>query len=145
MTGRFSPGRELAMYRTQGFRCQISVKALAGCGPSEERNEHTRNGISCKEWPTCYTTKDENAKGKSVFDFKDLHARNAASGQIQIIGHLSFFIRLSFVISHFFGHSNRRQARQMTNEKWQMVYDQCFSEKKREGPDDPPSSGRSKM
>jgi hypothetical protein len=54
------------MYRTQGFDVQISVKTLAGCGPSEERNEHTRNGISCKEWTTCYTTKEEKAKGKNV-------------------------------------------------------------------------------
>jgi len=37
MTGVQSPGRELAMYRTQGLDVQISVKALAGCGPSEER------------------------------------------------------------------------------------------------------------
>ena len=45
---------------------QISVNALAGCGPSEERNDYTRNGISCKEWMTCYTTREEKAKGKNV-------------------------------------------------------------------------------
>jgi hypothetical protein len=40
MTGCvFSPGRELTIYRTQGLDVQISVKTLAGCGPSEERNE----------------------------------------------------------------------------------------------------------
>ena len=39
MTG-YITRRELSMYRTQGLDVQISVKALAGCGPSEERNEH---------------------------------------------------------------------------------------------------------
>jgi hypothetical protein len=58
------------MFRTQGLDVQISVKTLAGCGPSEERNEHTRNGISCKECTTCYTTRGEKAKGKNVVILK---------------------------------------------------------------------------
>ena len=39
MTG-FHPLENYRLYRTQGLDVQISVKALAGCGPSEERNEH---------------------------------------------------------------------------------------------------------
>jgi hypothetical protein len=55
----------------------VSKLSQAAAHPRRGTN-NTRNGISCKECPTCYTTKDENAKGKSVFDFKDLHARNDA-------------------------------------------------------------------
>jgi hypothetical protein len=32
-----------------------------------------------REWQTCYTTKEEKAKGKTIFDIKILTARNDAS------------------------------------------------------------------
>jgi hypothetical protein len=77
MTG-FSPGRELAMYRTQGLDVQISVKALAGCGHPRRGTNYTRNGISCKE--CAYATQQEKKKQRrKLLDIKDLHARNDAS------------------------------------------------------------------
>src|ERR1044072_4607154 len=86
MTGVFSPGRELAMYRTQGLDVRSVSKLSQAAAHPRRGTNNTRNGISCKECRTCYTTREENAKEKSVFDFKDLHARDAArrmaSGQL---------------------------------------------------------------
>jgi len=45
MTGVFTPGRELTMYRTQGLDLQNSVKALAGCGHPRRGTNITRNGF----------------------------------------------------------------------------------------------------
>jgi len=41
MTGVFHPVENSPfVLETQGLDLQNSVKALAGCGPSEERNDH---------------------------------------------------------------------------------------------------------
>jgi len=60
------------MFRT------VSKLSQAAAHPRRGTN-YTRNGISCKECRTCYTTKQENAKGKKRADIKDLDARNDAS------------------------------------------------------------------
>jgi hypothetical protein len=56
----------------------VSKLSQAAAHPRRGTN-YTRNGISCKECPTCYTTKQEKAKGKNCAGFKDLDARNDAS------------------------------------------------------------------
>lgn len=56
----------------------VSKLSQAAAHPRRGTN-YTRNGISCKECRTCYTTKEEKAKGKNRAAFKDLDARNAAS------------------------------------------------------------------
>jgi len=56
----------------------VSKLSQAAAHPRRGTN-YTRNGISCKEWTTCYTTKEEKAKGKNRAAIKDLDARNAAS------------------------------------------------------------------
>jgi hypothetical protein len=43
----------------------VSKLSQAAAHPRRGTN-YTRNGISCKEWTTCYTTKEEKAKGKNV-------------------------------------------------------------------------------
>jgi hypothetical protein len=48
------------MYRS------VSKLSQAAAHPRRGTN-YTRNGISCKECGTCYTTRQEKAKGKSVF------------------------------------------------------------------------------
>jgi hypothetical protein len=60
------------MFRT------VSKLSQAAAHPRRGTN-YTRNGISCKECPTCYTTKPEKAKGKNCARIKDLDARNDAS------------------------------------------------------------------
>jgi hypothetical protein len=60
------------MFRT------VSKLSQAAAHPRRGTN-NTRNGISCKECPTCYTTKEEKAKEKNRAAFKDLDARNDAS------------------------------------------------------------------
>jgi hypothetical protein len=47
------------MFRT------VSKLSQAAAHPRRGTN-YTRNGISCKEWSTCYTTKPENAKEKNT-------------------------------------------------------------------------------
>ena len=60
------------MFRT------VSKLSQAAAHPRRGTN-YTRNGISCKECRTCYTTKEEKAKEKNLAAFKDLDARNDAS------------------------------------------------------------------
>ncbi|HET6972846.1 MAG TPA: hypothetical protein VFH96_02415 [Pyrinomonadaceae bacterium] len=60
------------MFRT------VSKLSQAAAHPRRGTN-YTRNGISCKECRTCYTTKEEKAKEKNLAAVKDLDARNAAS------------------------------------------------------------------
>jgi hypothetical protein len=60
------------MFRT------VSKLSQAAAHPRRGTN-YTRNGISCKECPTCYTTKEEKAKEKNRPASKDLDARNDAS------------------------------------------------------------------
>jgi len=43
----------------------VSKLSQAAAHPRRGTN-YTRNGISCKEWMTCYTTKEEKAKKKNV-------------------------------------------------------------------------------
>jgi len=43
----------------------VSKLSQAAAHPRRGTN-YTRNGISCKEWTTCYTTKEEKAKEKTV-------------------------------------------------------------------------------
>jgi hypothetical protein len=78
MTG-FHPLKNYQLYRTQGLDVQISVKALAGGGPSEERNEH----LPVMEFPArnvrMLHNKSRKSKGENHAYFKDLHARNDAS------------------------------------------------------------------
>jgi hypothetical protein len=56
----------------------VSKLSQAAAHPRRGTN-YTRNGISCKECATCYTTKAEKAKGKKRAAIKDLDARNDAS------------------------------------------------------------------
>ena len=56
----------------------VSKLSQAAAHPRRGTN-YTRNGISCKEWTTCYTTREEKAKEKNLAAFKDLDARNDAS------------------------------------------------------------------
>jgi hypothetical protein len=56
----------------------VSKLSQAAAHPRRGTN-YTRNGISCKECRTCYTTKPEKAKGKNLATVKHLDARNAAS------------------------------------------------------------------
>ena len=56
----------------------VSKLSQAAAHPRRGTN-YTRNGISCKECRTCYTTKPEKAKGKNRAAIKDLDARNDAS------------------------------------------------------------------
>jgi hypothetical protein len=56
----------------------VSKLSQAAAHPRRGTN-YTRNGISCKECPTCYTTQQEKAKKKNRAAFKDLDARNDAS------------------------------------------------------------------
>jgi hypothetical protein len=56
-----------------------SAFTLAGCGPFEERNETIPVMENLQGMATCYTTKEEKAKGKNYRCFKILTARNAAS------------------------------------------------------------------
>jgi hypothetical protein len=58
----------------------VSKLSQAAAHPRRGTN-YTRNGISCKECPTCYTTKAEKAKGKKRAAFKYLDARNDASAR----------------------------------------------------------------
>jgi hypothetical protein len=67
-----------------GLRCQISVKPLAGCGPSEER----KRTLPEMEFPArndrhATQQKKKKQRGKLV-DFKDLHARNNARHDYRI-------------------------------------------------------------
>ena len=73
MTGHSPVASHLCV--TQGIRLKLSQ---AAAHPRRGTN-YTRNGISCKEWTTCYTTKEEKAKEKNLAAFKDLDARNDAS------------------------------------------------------------------
>ena len=78
MTG-FHPLRDYQLYRTQGLDVQISVKALAGGGPSEER----KRTLPVMEFPArnvrMLHNKSRKSKGENHGHFKDLHARNYAS------------------------------------------------------------------
>jgi hypothetical protein len=56
----------------------VSKLSQAAAHPRRGTN-YTRNGISCKECRTCYTTKEEKAKEKNRAAIKDLDARNDAS------------------------------------------------------------------
>jgi hypothetical protein len=47
----------------------VSKLSQAAAHPRRGTN-YTRNGISCKEWTTCYTTKEEKAKEKNLAAFK---------------------------------------------------------------------------
>jgi hypothetical protein len=45
-------------------------KALAGCGHPRRGTINTRNGKSCKECATCYTTRLEKAKQVNIEDLR---------------------------------------------------------------------------
>src|SRR5215203_910245 len=83
MTGVFHP---VENYRCIGHRAldvrSVSKLSQAVAHPRRGTNI-TRNGISCKEWSTCYTTREEIAKEKSVLIFKELHARNDAAQRLR--------------------------------------------------------------
>ena len=66
MTGFFHPLENYRLYRTQGLDVQISVKALAGCGPSEER----KRTLPVMEFPArnvrMLHNKSRKSKGETV-------------------------------------------------------------------------------
>ena len=61
-------------------RHRDSIKTLAGCGPSEERNEHLPvMEISCKEWRHA-TQPEKKKQRRKLLYFAIFTARNDASG-----------------------------------------------------------------
>ena len=67
------------MYRTQVLMFRTVSKLSQAAAHPRRGTNYTRNGISCKECRTCYTTKPEKAKEKNRAAFRDLDARNDAS------------------------------------------------------------------
>jgi hypothetical protein len=70
------------MYRTQRFDVQIVSKLSQAAAHPRRGTNFTRNGISCKEWTTCYTTREEKAKKKSVFVSK-IYMQEMMQGRVK--------------------------------------------------------------
>jgi hypothetical protein len=70
------------MLKDTGLSCTDQLKLSQAAAHPRRGTNITRNGISCKECATCYTTREEKAKEKNLnqsISFTIFIARNDAS------------------------------------------------------------------